>query len=80
MYGTLFSFKGGQFTVFSIPTGSVKEIYLGCSTYKNISRLGFPEEEYAQIKSEWRTKGISVFNVRQIKNNWQLESYVHNGS
>jgi hypothetical protein len=73
-------FQGRPIYCLSIPTGSVKEIYLGCSTYKNISRLGFPEHEYAQIKKEWRTKGISVFNVRQIKNNWQLECYLHNDS
>ncbi|WP_277055078.1 DUF2971 domain-containing protein [Pseudoalteromonas marina] len=73
-------FQGRPIYCLSIPMESVKEIYLGCSTYKNISRLGFPEQEYSEIKKEWRAKGISVFNVRQIKNNWQLESYVHNGS
>lgn len=73
-------FQGRPIYCLSIPIESVKEIYLGCSIYKNISRLGFPDQEYSEIKNEWRAKGISVFNVRQIKNNWQLESYVHNGS
>ncbi|MCJ8321942.1 MAG: DUF2971 domain-containing protein [Colwellia sp.] len=73
-------FQGRPIYCLSIPPESIKEIYLGSSTYKNVSRLGVPEEGYSETRKSWINKGISVFNVRRIKDSWQLESYVHNGS
>lgn len=77
---SLIQFQGRPIYCLSIPQESIKEIYLGCSIYKNISRLGVPKTEFLNLKSEWANLGVSVFNVRQTKDNWQLESYVHNGS
>jgi hypothetical protein len=64
----------------SIPENSIKEVYLGCATYKNVSRLGVCKEKYSQLKRKWTNEGISVFNVRQVSKSWQLESYVHKDS
>ena len=76
---SVIQFQGRPIYCFSIPRVSIKEIYLGCSVYKNISRLDFPENDYLGLIKEWKVAGISVFNVRQLKNKWQLESYIHDG-
>ncbi len=57
----------------SIPQESIVEAYLGCSTYKNVSRLGLDESEYFSIRKKWKTKGVDVKVVRHKTNSWDLE-------
>jgi hypothetical protein len=73
-------YQGRPIYCLSIPENSIKEVYLGCATYKNVTRLGVCKEKYSQLKRKWTSKGITVFNVRQVPKSWQLESYVHKDS
>ncbi|MEP1445828.1 MAG: DUF2971 domain-containing protein [Paraglaciecola sp.] len=73
-------YQGRPIYCLNIPKESIKEIYLGCATYNNVSRLGVCKEQYLQLKSEWKNRGITIFNVRQVPGKWQLESFVHKDS
>jgi len=71
-------FQGRPIFCLNIPQCSIKEVYLGSSTFKNVTRLhDVSKDEYLKLKNEWIGMGISVFNVRQIPNSWQLERYIH---
>lgn len=75
---SVIQFQGRPIYCFSIPKKAIKEVYLGCSVYKNVSRLAMAKSEYEELKRGCISRGISVFNVRQVQQSWQLESYIHN--
>jgi hypothetical protein len=57
----------------SIPQDSIVEAYLGCSTYKNVSRLDIGKSEYKSIKEKWKAMGVDVKAIRRKENTWELE-------
>jgi len=65
--------QGRPVCCLSISPGSIVEAYLGCSTYKNVSRLGLDERDYLSIREKWKSKGVDVKAVRRKANSWNLE-------
>jgi hypothetical protein len=65
--------QGRPVCCLSIPQESIVEAYLGCSTYKNVSRLGLDKSEYPSIREKWKSKGVDIKVVRQKANSWDLE-------
>lgn len=57
----------------SIPSESIVEAYLGCSTYSNVSRLGLEQSAYTNTRNKWKSQGINVHIVRRKDNSWKLE-------
>ncbi len=65
--------QGRPLYCLSIPNESIVEIYLGCSTYKNVSRLGLDEKTYSTIRHKWKEKGIDIKIIHRKPDSWQLE-------
>ena len=65
--------QGRPVSCLSIPPDSIVEVYLGCSNYKNVSRLGFDNTEYLSVREQWKNKGIDVKMIRRKEGSWNLE-------
>lgn len=57
----------------SIPRESIVEVYLGCSIFKNVTRLELKESEYLSTRKKWKSKGVDVKILQAKVNTWELE-------
>ncbi|MFT7009737.1 MAG: hypothetical protein ACJAXJ_004289, partial [Colwellia sp.] len=61
----------------SIPKESIVEIFLGCASYSNVTRLGVAENFYTKTRQEWQMNGANVQLVRRKEGTWKLEISEH---
>ena len=57
----------------SIPKESIVEIYMGCASYSNVTRLDVEESVYIKTRKEWKINGADVQLVRRKEGTWELE-------
>jgi len=57
----------------SIPKESIVEIYLGCASYSNVTRLDVEENFYTKTRKKWKENGANVQLVRRKEGTWKLE-------
>ena len=61
---------------YHFPKEAVKEVYMGCNVFKNVSRAGMDQEDVFGTLSKWKDEGIEVYNCRTHYDSWDLEANV----
>lgn len=65
--------EGRPLYCLAIPAEAIVSAYLGCQTYRNISRLGMDRDEYEAIRQDWKSRGISVKVIHRCDDSWGLK-------
>lgn len=59
---------------FSIPKSSIKEIYLGKNTYKNVSKTAtISQNDYISTIQNWEDSGIKIYYCECELDSWDLK-------
>ena len=61
----------------SIPKKSIVEVYLGCASYSNVTRLDVDKKFYSETRKKWKLNGANVQLVRRKEETWKLEISDH---
>lgn len=59
---------------YKLPKTAIREIYIGCNIYKNVSRAGMSQEEVFGVLAKWKNQGLSVSICVPNYNSWDLKA------